>query len=152
MTQPRTQIHRRVDAAKANRNPNVICQVTSGWVVMADEQLTPGYCLLLPDPVVQDINSMDMENRIQFLADMVIIGDALMEVTDACRINYEIMGNSEPALHAHIIPRYANEPDQWRKKPAWLQYEIEKKLAPRFELERDKELMKKIANSIQGKM
>jgi diadenosine tetraphosphate (Ap4A) HIT family hydrolase len=152
MTQPRTVIHRRVDAAKANRNPAVICQVPSGWLVMADEQITPGYCLLLPDPVVSDINSMDKEDRIQFLSDMVLIGDALMEVTDAYRINYEIMGNTSPALHAHIYPRYKSEPEQYRKKPAWLCYEIEKKLPPRFDPERDSALMKKIANAIQSKL
>jgi diadenosine tetraphosphate (Ap4A) HIT family hydrolase len=144
-------IHRRVDAAKANRNPAVVCRVPSGWVVMADEQITPGYCLLLPDPVVQDINSLDREDRVQFLTDMVLVGDALMEVTDAYLINYEIMSNTEPALHAHIFPRYKSEPEQYRKMPAWFQYEIEKKLPPRFDAERDKELMKKIANSLEGK-
>ena len=27
------------------------------------------------------------------------------------RINYAIFGNVEPALHAHVIPRYRNEPE-----------------------------------------
>jgi diadenosine tetraphosphate (Ap4A) HIT family hydrolase len=151
MTQPRTMIHRRVDAAKAKRNPAVVCQVSSGWVVMADEQVTPGYCMLLPDPVVSDINSMDREDRIQFLSDMVLIGDALMEVTDAYRINYDINNNADPALCAHIFPRYKSEPEQYLKMPAWFYYEVEKKLPPKFDPERDSALMKKIANVIQGK-
>jgi diadenosine tetraphosphate (Ap4A) HIT family hydrolase len=151
MTQPRTSIHRRVDAAKTNRNPAVVCQVSSGWVVMADEQVTPGYCMLLPDPVVSDINSMDREDRIQFLSDMVLIGDALMEVTDAYRINYDINNNADPALCAHIFPRYKSEPEQYLKMPAWFCYEVEKKLPPKFDAERDSALMKKIANVIQGK-
>jgi len=50
---------------------------------------------------------------------MVSIGDALLKVTDAHRINYEILGNSEPELHAHIFPRYMNEPDDKRRMPAW---------------------------------
>jgi len=48
---------------------------------------------------------------------MVRLGDAILKVTGAARINYEILGNSEPELHAH--PRYANEPDEHRTKPAW---------------------------------
>ncbi len=152
MTQPRTMIHRRVDAARAKRNPAVVCRVPSGWVVMGDEQVTPGYCLLLPDPVVQDLNSLDGDKRIQFLSDMVLIGDALMEVTDAFRINYEILGNTEPALHAHIFPRYMSEDEKYLKLPAWFYYEVEKKLPPRFDPARDEELMKKIANSIMGKL
>ncbi len=152
MTQPRTMIHRRVDAARAKRNPAVVCQVPSGWVVMGDEQVTPGYCLLLPDPVVADLNAMDAEARRRFLDDMVIVGDALLEVTDAYRINYEIMGNTSPALHAHIFPRYMSEPENIRKMPAWYSYQVEKKLPPRFDPERDKPLMKKIANSIQSRL
>lgn len=38
-----------------------------------------------------------------------VIGDALLDVTKAHRINYEILGNSEPELHAHIFPRYEDE-------------------------------------------
>jgi hypothetical protein len=32
---------------------------------------------------------------------MTILGDALLEVTGAYRFNYEILGNLEPAMHAH---------------------------------------------------
>ena len=151
MTQPRTMTQRRVDAARAKRNPAVVFQVPSGWVVMADEQYTPGCCLLLPDPVISDINSMDENSRLQFLADMVIVGDALMEVTGAYCINYEIRAELEPALYARIIPRYKEEPEQYRKTSAWFQYEAEKRLPPSFNLERDKDLMRKLANSLEGK-
>ena len=50
---------------------------------------------------------------------MSTIGDALLEVTDAFRINYAIMGNSDPALHAHIVPRYMSEPEHIRKHLPW---------------------------------
>ena len=46
-----------------------------------------------------------------------MLGDALLEVTGAYRINYEILGNLEPALHAHVIPRYMNEPEVFRQGP-----------------------------------
>lgn len=152
MTQPKTMIHRRVEAARAKRNPYVVCQVPSGWVVMADEQVTPGYCLLLPDPVPTDLNSMQGDARIRFLEDMVIVGDALLEVTEAYRINYEILGNTDPALHAHIFPRYMSEPEKYRNLPAWFYYEIEKKIPPKLDPERDRGLMRKIANAILSKL
>jgi len=50
---------------------------------------------------------------------MTLLGDALLKVTGATRINYEILGNSEPELHAHLFPRYAHEPEERRTKPAW---------------------------------
>src|SRR5512147_2071198 len=101
-----TLIHRRVEAARAGNNPTVICRVPSGWAVLADRQVTPGYSILLSDPVVLDLNALDMQGRVTFLRDMSIVGDALLEVTGADLINYEILGNAERALHAHIVPRY----------------------------------------------
>jgi hypothetical protein len=50
---------------------------------------------------------------------MAEIGDALLATTDAYRINYEILGNCEPALHAHIFPRRLREPDEYRSGPVF---------------------------------
>jgi len=82
-------------------------------------QFLPGYCLLLGDPVVPSLNDLSCQARAQFLEDMVRIGDAILKSTDSFRINYEILGNSEPELHAHVIPRYASEPEERRLMPAW---------------------------------
>lgn len=141
-----TLIHRRVEAARQGSNPTVICRVTSGWVVLGDVQFLPGYSLLLPDPVVPDLNALTMEKRIIFLQDMTVLGDALLEVTGAVRINYEILGNSEAALHAHVFPRYASEPAEKRQKPVWF---YDWKNAPLFDQKRDQELINKIAAAIK---
>jgi diadenosine tetraphosphate (Ap4A) HIT family hydrolase len=120
--------------------------VPSGWVVLGDVQFLRGYSLLLPDPVVPDLNALSGTQRHQFLKDMAILGDALLQVTGADRINYEILGNSEAALHAHVFPRYANEPEDLRQKPAWF-YDWGK--APEFSLERDRSVMNEIAQVIK---
>ena len=39
--------------------------------------------------------------------------------TSPLRINYAIYGNLEPALHAHVIPRYRHEPEQLRTQHPW---------------------------------
>lgn len=56
----------------------------------------------------------------QFLSDMSVFGDALLEVTGAFGINYSILGNADPALHAHIHPRYVREPEPARRAPVRL--------------------------------
>jgi diadenosine tetraphosphate (Ap4A) HIT family hydrolase len=78
-----------------------------------------GYLLLLPDPVVPDLNSLTPERRSQFLLDMSRLGDALVRTTSPVRINYAIFGNVEPALHAHVIPRYRTEPEAMRTQQPW---------------------------------
>ena len=112
-------IMERVALARNGANDKVICRMPSGWAVMGDVQFLPGYCLLLPDPVVASLNDLDADARAVYLLDMARIGDAVLQATGAVRMNYEILGNSEPELHCHIFPRYASEPDDKRRMPAW---------------------------------
>ena len=86
---------------------------------MGDPQVLPGYCLLLPDPVVPHLNAMLPAAQAAFLADMARLGDAVLARTGAVRINYALFGNVEPALHAHVFPRLANEPPGHREAHPW---------------------------------
>lgn len=119
MSTPPTAIHRQVDSARAGTLARVIARLESGWAVLGDPQILPGYCLLLPDPVVPDLNALDGADRAAFLQDMARLGDAVLATTGAERINYEILGNIEPALHAHVIPRYHWEPPDTRRSAVW---------------------------------
>lgn len=106
-----TAIHRRVAALQAGEDPTVLARLPSGWAVLGDPQVIDGYCLLLPDPVVPHLNALDGATRARFLADMALLGDAVLAVTGAVRINYAMFGNVEPALHAHVFPRRLDEPE-----------------------------------------
>ncbi|HZF16617.1 MAG TPA: hypothetical protein VE046_11800 [Steroidobacteraceae bacterium] len=125
-----TGIHRRVDRLRAGEDPTFIERLPSGWAVMGEQQVLIGYCLLLPDPVVPGLNALDRKERVAFLDDMAALGDAVLAATGALRINYAILGNLDPALHAHVLPRYANEPQENRTAHPWT-YDWSE--APRFD-------------------
>ena len=144
----KTLLHERVEMAQAGTNPTVICRMPSGWAVLGDSQYLPGYCLLLSDPVVPDLNALDGDARRQYLFDMTVIGDALLEETDAYRINYETLGNLDPALHTHIFPRYRTEPELYLKGVVH-HYPSELRASTPFEAERDRELMERLASAIK---
>jgi diadenosine tetraphosphate (Ap4A) HIT family hydrolase len=114
-----TAIHAQVSAARAGSEPRVIARLFSGWALFGERQFVRGYALLLPDPVVPTLNALGVEGRSAFLTDMTRLGDALLKVTGALRINYAMFGNEEPALHAHVIPRYADEPEALRTRNPW---------------------------------
>jgi len=114
-----TVIHERVEAARQGRNDRVIARMRSGWAVMGDAQFLAGYCLLLPDPVVASLNDLDEHGRAAYLLDMATLGDAVRTVCSPRRVNYEILGNQQPALHAHVIPRYEHEPEPQRTRTIW---------------------------------
>jgi diadenosine tetraphosphate (Ap4A) HIT family hydrolase len=114
-----TAIHRRVEACRAGTDPTCIARLPSGWAVMGDPQVLTGYCLLLPDPVVPHLNALSADGQAAFLADLSRIGQAVLELTGALRINYALFGNLEPALHGHVHPRFADEPDALRTAHPW---------------------------------
>ena len=132
-----TVIHRQVSAARDGREPRVVARLFSGWVLFGERQFVRGYVLLLPDPVVPSLNALGAQERSQFLLDMARLGDALLKVTNAARINYAILGNLEPALHAHVVPRYSDEPEAVRSAHPWA-YDWE--AAPRFDRAGSREL------------
>lgn len=118
-----------VEQARAGRLERVVARMASGWAVFGEVQILPGYCLLLPDPVVPSLNDLKGPARALFLEDWVRLGDAVLAATGALRINYEILGNVTPELHAHVIPRYLREPEPRRLQAVWLH---DWDLAPRF--------------------
>ncbi len=119
----------------------------SGWAVLGDHQSLTGYSLLLPDPVVSHLTDLDDIGRSVFLSDMAIIGEALHTCTDAFRINYEILGNGDAALHAHVFPRYLHEPDQYRCAPVW-SYPSDHRTSVAFNASEHGELQKNLASYI----
>jgi diadenosine tetraphosphate (Ap4A) HIT family hydrolase len=141
-------VSQQVEAARAGVEPALVCQVPSGWVVLCTMQYLRGYSILLPDPVVPSLNDLTLQKRASYLCEMSTVGDALMEVTGAYRINYAILGNTDQVLHAHIVPRYQTEPDEFRMNVPW-SYPKETMDANLFDYRRDKDLMLKLADAIR---
>jgi diadenosine tetraphosphate (Ap4A) HIT family hydrolase len=110
----------RIASAARGENPMVLARMRSGFAVIGDTQFLPGYCVLLPYPRVDDLNSLTVTQRADFLVDMSLVGDAIQKVCQPARVNYDILGNTDAFLHAHVFPRYAWEIDSRRRYPVWL--------------------------------
>ncbi|GIF13605.1 HIT family protein [Actinoplanes teichomyceticus] len=115
----------RIGSAVRGHNPTVLARMPGGFAVIGDTQFLPGYCLLLTaDPAVERLSDLPRAARTAFLDSMDRLGEA---VERACasldpafrRINLEILGNTDPYLHAHIWPRYEWEPPDLRRGPVW---------------------------------
>lgn len=145
----KTIIHERVELSNKNENLTAIIKLKSGWVVLGDNQTIPGYCILLSDPVEETINDLDQDKRSIFLNDMTIVGDALLKSMNANIINYQILGNTDRALHAHIHPRYNWEKDEYKKMPPFF-YNFNNNANIKFDYNRDKEIILKIKTAIEA--
>jgi diadenosine tetraphosphate (Ap4A) HIT family hydrolase len=113
----------RIGAAERGTNPMVIARMRSGFAVIGDTQFLPGYCVLLASPQVERLSDLPRGARGRFLLDMSLLGEAIERVCrpdGLHRLNYEILGNTDAYLHAHIFPRYRWEPPERAGGPVWL--------------------------------
>jgi diadenosine tetraphosphate (Ap4A) HIT family hydrolase len=109
----------RIGSAERGQNPLVLCKMRSGYAVIGDTQFLPGYCVLLASPRVDQLHELDNRSRTIFLEDMGLLGEAIQMVCKPRRINYSILGNTDPFLHAHVFPRYDWEPQDIQPYPVW---------------------------------
>jgi diadenosine tetraphosphate (Ap4A) HIT family hydrolase len=57
---------------------------------------------------------LSADEAISFFAELLHAGRAIERVFEPVKVNYDILGNSIPHLHVHIVPRYADDP-----RPEW---------------------------------
>lgn len=114
----------RLDATARGEAGNLIAEMRSGYAVLGDTQHLPGYCLLLYRHRVEHLDDLPDDERIAFLFDLSLLGEAVRVAVSAQdpelrRINYEVLGNSWPHLHGHVHARYEWEPANYRFLPVW---------------------------------
>jgi diadenosine tetraphosphate (Ap4A) HIT family hydrolase len=116
----------RIGAASRGENPTVLTRMETGFAAIGDVQFLPGYCvLLIDDPAITRLSDLPIQRRMAYLADMDRLAEAVERVCGRrdprfLRVNLEILGNTDPYLHAHVWPRYEWEPEEIVKKPVWL--------------------------------
>jgi diadenosine tetraphosphate (Ap4A) HIT family hydrolase len=116
----------RICSALAGTNPTVLAKLPQSYAVIGDTQFLPGYCVLLVDTRnVDHLADLPRRQRFEFLDSMGILGEAVEAARRASdsgfrRMNYEILGNTDAYLHAHVFARYDWEPPEHVGKPVWL--------------------------------
>jgi diadenosine tetraphosphate (Ap4A) HIT family hydrolase len=70
------------------------------------DQFTAGYCLVISNRHVAEPYELPEHEQGVFLADIMRAGRAVQLALGAAKMNYLILGNEQPHLHCHLIPRY----------------------------------------------
>ena len=81
------------------------------------DQLFQGYTFLALKWHEEELHRLSARDRKSFLEDMSQVGTALATALKPDKMNYELLGNAQPHLHCHIIPRYKTDP-MWGR-PIW---------------------------------
>lgn len=146
----------RIGSARAGTNPTVLARLPAAYAVIGDSQYLPGYCVLLADdPTVDRLTDLPRARRGEFLASMDLLGEGVERACRAIdpafrRMNYEILGNTDAYLHAHLFARYDWEPPDRVSGPVWL-YDPEEFYGPEHALgPRHDDLRARIAAEIRA--
>jgi diadenosine tetraphosphate (Ap4A) HIT family hydrolase len=63
---------------------------------------------------VSEPTELTAEEAARYWHELLTVGRALEEVLHPIKLNYNLLGNSVPHLHTHVIPRYEDDP-----RPGW---------------------------------
>lgn len=63
---------------------------------------------------VAEPTELDDDEAAAYWLEVVRVGRALEQHLQPVKMNYDLLGNSLPHLHTHLIPRYADDP-----RPGW---------------------------------
>lgn len=111
-------------------DPSFVCEVCSFkvWLPLArlsvstlglyDDGRFPGRSIVVFNRHVEDLVALDEDEARSLIADVQRASRAIMSSTGAPRVNYAILGNVEPHLHVHIIPR-GTASDPLPKRTPW---------------------------------
>jgi len=110
-------ICQKVAVIKRNIDPYFVLELTTGYIVLGDYQFYRGYTLFLCKKHVNELHQLSSNFKHQFLKDMSQVAEAVYKAFRPRKLNYELLGNTEPHLHWHLFPRYKNDPIPQR--PIW---------------------------------
>lgn len=99
------------------QNPYFVSELTTGYVILGTYQFYRGYTLFFCKKHVAELHELPLKFRQQFLKDMSQVAEAVFKAFKPKKLNYELLGNTEPHLHWHLFPRYNNDP--MPKRPIW---------------------------------
>ena len=103
---------------KDNNDAIFITELSISTLLLYRDQRFRGYCLLSFS--AWDATSLDALNNNEysrFSLDLRAASKAIRSVCHPDHMNYELLGNSNPHLHWHIVPRYKTDP-RWGR-PIW---------------------------------
>src|SRR6266498_1333722 len=99
-----------LDHPRTNEDMIFIAELRISTLFLYRDQRFRGYCILSFDPWdATSIDSLVDEEFSTFCADLLTASKALRQALHPDHMNYELLGNTNPHLHWHIIPRYQSD-------------------------------------------
>lgn len=103
-----------------------IASLEASELTFVSDRRFPGRCVLTLREHATELFEVSTPARQAFTEDMSRAARAIKLAVDAFKMNYEILGNADPHVHCHLIPRQYDESNP--RVPAWLHPEPQAEL------------------------
>jgi diadenosine tetraphosphate (Ap4A) HIT family hydrolase len=103
---------------KDNKDVIWIADLSISTLLLFRDQRFRGYCILsFVDENSTNLEALSDSDYNEFMQDLRAASKAIRTALTPDHMNYELLGNSNPRLHWHIVPRYKTDP-RWGR-PIW---------------------------------
>lgn len=89
---------------------DIIAELETAYLTTGDDSGIKGYCCLVCKRHAVELHNLTADEGAALMRDLQRVSSAIMRITHAIKLNYEIHGNTIPHLHVHFFPRYAGDP------------------------------------------
>jgi diadenosine tetraphosphate (Ap4A) HIT family hydrolase len=97
-------------AEEENAEGFTVARLRLSQVRLQRNQYVAGYAVLICARHVVEPHELAPDERDAFFDDLARAGRALARVFAPIKLNYQMLGNLVPHLHAHVVPRYYGDP------------------------------------------
>ena len=119
---------------------------TAGDAHLERHAIARGHAIVIyRDRHVADFTSLSAAEVAAYWQDVQTVARMIEQVFAPCHTNYQLLGNTVPHLHVHVVPRYLDDPAPERPL-SW-----EPKALDQSEFDRQVQLLTDAARTIQSR-
>ena len=117
----------RIERITHGQDPEFVAELSESYVVLADEQVYRGYCILFLKDHHEHVIALPLERQLRLYEDVARVGTALVRELAPMRLNVSCLGNLVTHIHWHVTPRYPDDPEP--QHPIWVRPLGERRLS-----------------------
>lgn len=95
----------------------LVADLPTSVAVLSMDQYYRGYTVVVAKTHATELFHLSDEESSQFVREMNRVAKAVAEAFGPNKMNYELLGNTVPHLHWHVVPRY--DWDENPTRPIW---------------------------------
>jgi len=144
LKKPECDLCQIVEPNRRRKEPLWIADLKVSTAFLSENQICPGYTYLVYNKGhATELFQLATQERQNIMEDITKIAKAIFDAFHPKKMNYELLGNIDPHLHWHIIPRKTSDPIplQW---PIWGKDYVTVKLSKREYINAIRKIRKKM--------